>query len=165
MGEGHGVNLAVGLELQEQAVGPALMKLGVEGDRAVRAVLAVGVNVRVGELGGVQRDQVPVGTQVRLKVADGPALAGDAEGELCLLAGGELGGALQLDAVPVDRGLQRRRRQRDVVRVAGRGQVRPEDVLAAVDDEVGDRPVGAGAAAGSSIVKVPSELSTGCRCW
>ena len=67
MGECDGVDLVVCAELQEQAVGAALGQLGVERDRPARLVLADGVNVRVGELGGVQRDEVSVGAQVRLR--------------------------------------------------------------------------------------------------
>ena len=69
MGEGDGVHAAVGLELEEQAVGAALAQLGVERDGAARWVRADGVNVRVGELWSVQRDQVAVRPQVRLEVA------------------------------------------------------------------------------------------------
>ena len=60
LGEGDGVHAPVGLELEEQAVGAALGQLGVERDRAARGVRADRVNVRVGELWGVQRDQVTV---------------------------------------------------------------------------------------------------------
>jgi hypothetical protein len=46
------------------------VQLGVEGDGAGGAVLAVGVHVRVREVGGVQRDEVAIGAEVRLQVAD-----------------------------------------------------------------------------------------------
>ena len=121
MGEGDGVHAPVGLELEEQAVGAVLVQLGVERDRAARRVRADGMNVGVGELWGVQRDQVAVGPEVGLEVVDGLAVAGDAEGQLRLLAGRQLRGALQLDVVPVDRALERRCRQRDA---ADRARVR-----------------------------------------
>ena len=63
------MDAAAGLELHEQAVGAGLVELDVEGDGAGRAVLAVGVHVRVGEVRRVQRDEVPVGAEVGLQVA------------------------------------------------------------------------------------------------
>ena len=130
------------------------------------AVLAVGVNVRVGELGGVQGDEVPVGAQVGLEVAHRAAMAGDAEGQLGLLAGLEHGRALQLDVVAVDRGVQRRGRAAAVGEAAaGRDEGRAEHVLAAVDDEVGDRAVAPGRGASISTDQVPSAASVGWRCW
>src|SRR4051812_19447887 len=93
LGEGGGVDAAASAELQEEAVLPAGMELGVERDRAAGAVGAGGVHVRVGEVRRVQGDEVAVGAQVRLQVADRAATERDAERELGLLAGGQLGRA------------------------------------------------------------------------
>ena len=88
------MHVPVGLELEEQAVGAVLGELGVERDGAVRGVRADGVDVRVGQLWGVQRDQVSVGPEVGLEVTCRLAVAGDAEGQLRLLPGGQLRRAL-----------------------------------------------------------------------
>ena len=116
MGEGDGVHAAVGLELEEQPVAAVFVQLGVEGDGAARGVRAQGVTVRVGELWGVKRDQVPVGAEIGLEVVDRLVVAGDAEGQLRLLPSGQLRRALQLDVVSVDRAVERRCGQRDAVR-------------------------------------------------
>jgi hypothetical protein len=127
----------------------------------VRLVLADGANVRVGELGGVQRHQVSVGAQVRLEVVDRLAVAADAEGQLRFLPGGEAGEALELDDVSVGVTLERGRRKRDAAHRPGRGQIRPEDVLATVCDEVGDCPVRAGV----RDVQLDREGSVGPEGW
>ena len=106
-------------------------------------VLALRMNVRVGDVGGVQGDEVPVGAQVGLEVAHGAALASDAEGQLGLFVGLELGGTLELDVVAIDACVQRLCGQRPVSRPPGRLERRTDHVLAPVDHEVRDRAVAA----------------------
>ena len=128
------------------------------------AVLAVGVHVRVREVGGVQGDQVPVGAEVGLEVGHGPPATGHAEGQL-----GFLGGPRVRPAA----GARPRSRRRTPAgsgaggwACASRHDHRGADhVLAAVDHEVGDRAVAAGRGVATSTDQVPSEFRRGCRCW
>ena len=78
---------AVDLELQEEMVGAG----GRERRHEFQAV-GVGVDVQVGEVALPERDQMPLGAEVALQLY-GPAVAGDGEFELRLLArwGGGLG--------------------------------------------------------------------------
>ena len=111
------------------AVVAALVELGVEGDGAGLEVLALGMNVRVGEVGGMQGDEVPVGAQVGLEVAHGVAVASDSEGQLRLFAGINLGGRLKLDVVAIGARVQRRCGQRSVSSCPGALSVVPTTYL------------------------------------
>ena len=71
---------AVDFELQEETVGA-----GCGERRHELEAVGVGVDVEVGEVALPQRDQVPVGAEVVLQLY-GPAVVGDAELELGLLA-------------------------------------------------------------------------------
>src|SRR3954454_13535040 len=82
LGECRGVDAAAGAELDEQAVRAGLVQLGVEGDRSVLDALGDRMDVRVGAVGGAQRDEVSVGAEIGLKVLDRLAGAGDAERQL-----------------------------------------------------------------------------------
>src|SRR4051812_7368573 len=79
-GELGGVDAAVDLELQEQAIG-ATRELGHEAQG-----LGVGVDVEEGEVAPAQRDEVALRAEVVLD-RDGPAAARDGEAELGLGAG------------------------------------------------------------------------------
>ena len=74
------MDAAVDLELQEETVGAG----GRERRHELQAV-GVGVDVQVGEVALPQRDQMPLGAEVVLQLR-GPAVAGDGELELGLLA-------------------------------------------------------------------------------
>jgi hypothetical protein len=101
------------------------------------------VDVRVGEVGPSQRDQVPEGAQVGLERGGRPAGAQDLELERRGGARGERPVG-EPHGVAVDLRRRARGRQWDGAGLAGRGDGHAEGIARAPGGEVRDRPVAAG---------------------
>src|SRR3954453_14903155 len=112
--ERGGVDDAVHLELEEQAVAAGGHEVGAEGHDAVRLFAVVRVDVQVGEIALPQGDQVAASSEVRLDRGYRAAVADDGEVEVAVLARPKLV-VLQRDGEALDacgrRGSGQRARQ------------------------------------------------------
>ena len=81
-GERGGVDDAVVLEVEEQAVAAGGGKSAANGHVAGRLVAVVRVDVQVGEVALAQRDEVAAGAEVGLEASTGRPVAGDGEVEV-----------------------------------------------------------------------------------
>ena len=146
--ERRGADHAVVLEVQEQPVVAGAGDGGGEGDaRPGRgdtvAGGAGGVHVQVGQVAVTERDEVPVGGQVRLQIGDRGAVPAHRQGQLRGLPGDQVTG--QRDGVTVDLRGPGRSRGRNGCEGTGDGEIGAQgDPVVPDRGEIGEHPVLAG---------------------